>query len=280
MTLETQSTRLNRSPYLKPLIFADPGAGKTVLAGSSPNALLIRPPTDGTESLEKFGYECEEMEVETWAEMDEVYDHFSLSKSNEFEWCWLDGISLFQEYGLDDIMDELVRPVEKGGKGKIHREPYNPGIENYGTNMNHLSKWIRQMVTLPINFGVTAIPERVEDRDGEVTYMPYVQGKNMSAKISGYFGLVANLRVVKGDDGEFHRVLYVQKDGKWYAKDRYNLTDKGYIVDPTIPKIVDLREKARGARTKKAAKKTTKKTASRKAPAKEKPAKKAATRKR
>lgn len=253
--------------YMSFLIFGEPGAGKTVFAGTSPNALILRPPMDGTESLKKFGLKAEEKEITTWEEMWEVPELVRSGK-HSYEWVWLDSITLFQEVGLDDIMDTLVRPESEGGGGKLHRNVFQPGVENYGENMNRVSKWVRVMRSLPINFGITAHVMRVEDLDGEARYMPSVQGKNMAEKISGYMGLVASLRVmdVEGDE---ERVLVMRNDGKWYGKDRYNLTEEGFVVDPKVPELVAaFRAQGGGAKEKPSAKKTTKKaTARRKRPA-------------
>ena len=240
-----------RSPYMHVLLYGEPGVGKTVVAGSSPDALILRPSTDGTESLGKFGYTPEEAVVDTWKEMWDWYDELARG-DHGFKWVWLDSITLFQEMGLDDIMYELVQE-------KPHRDPFQPGVENYGQNMLRLSKWVRQMRTLPINFGMTAHIQRTEDHDGETRYMPAIQGKNMPEKISGYMGIVAALQVREGTDGNDHRVLLLKKDGKWYAKDRYNLTEQGYIVDPTVPKMMSLMSGGSAPR-----KKTTRKRTARK----------------
>jgi hypothetical protein len=79
-------------------------------------------------------------------------------------------------------------------------------------------------------------------------------------------GLVASLRVMEVD-GEEERVLITKNDGKWYGKDRYNLTEDGFLINPTIPEMVKLFEAQGGGAPKKpTAKNTAKKTTGRRKP--------------
>lgn len=236
-------TRLHERPrHYGIIVYSEPGGGKTRLAGTSPNALILNADgSDAVESARVAGSTAHVWDINTYKDLDDAYEYMRRG-THSYEWVWLDSISLFQEKGMDDIMAEVV-------KSKPHRDPFVPDRLEYVKNMNHLSKWVRHMKALPINFGITAHVLRVEDEDdGEVTYMPWVQGRNMPSKVCGYMSIVGRLYVAKKKGGDEQvRVLQVRKDGKWYAKDRFDALGEK-VIDPTIPMITSKVLAAGGSR--------------------------------
>ena len=222
--------------YIHPLIYADPGTGKTVLAASAPNTLIIHPPADNIGSALRMGYEFDEEVCRTWDEMTEIYEYLR-HEDHGYEWVWWDGISLAQDELLHSIMEDLVPE-------KPHRELYIPDQREYMINFKRALEWIRYMIQLPFNFGITAHPYRFEipDKncddpdDTEVLYMPWIQGKQMPEKVCGYMNIVGYLDVATDKEGNEHRVLYTKKRRNFYAKDQFGAFN-GRMVDPTVPKI-------------------------------------------
>lgn len=219
-------------------LYGPPGNGKTRLIGSGgKGTLIVRPSTDHTDSIRTPG--VEEWVVEDWAEMINVEEYMRHDGHKEYDWMWLDSISLFQDTGLDDIWAGVIAH-------KPHRAQYSLDKGEYGINMWRLQTWIRDMVGIKgFNLGITAHPEYMPNPiTGEIKLQPYVQGKNMSTKIQGYCNIVAYLEVVM-QDGKEIRVLRTRGTETYEAKDQFDAFDEGRLVSPTMPKIMDRITEAR-----------------------------------
>lgn len=214
------------------MVFGVPGAGKTRFIGTGPKTLIIRPPVDHTDSIE-LPAEVDEVVVTSWNEMLEVYQHLQQGGHKDYEWVWLDSISLLQDTTLDDIWrDTLARRPDRAAFGLDQGE--------YGRNMERLQRWTRDMHGLTdlgqINFGLTAHPfEWYDPVKEEDVWAPYIQGKNMSPKICGYMHIVAYLAEVRRKDKPSRRVLMTSADG-FVGKDQIGIPEK--IADPTMPKLI------------------------------------------
>lgn len=251
---------------IKFICYAGPGAGKTVLAGSSSKpTLIIRPPMDHTDSLAVRGSAAEEWVIDDWTEMEEAYEYLKHEGQDHYHWVSLDSISIWQDSGLDDVFEDTI--ARKGPE----RANYNPDKGEYGVNMYRLAKWIRHLCALDINVMITAHPFASEDEDGDLLMMPYIQGKMMPEKICGYMNLVGLLKVVepKGKGKEPFRALVTDRAGKWYAKDQFDAFG-GRIIEPNLDKIEDAIEEAK-SKTSNRKTSTRKKAATRKRSAKSEP---------
>lgn len=223
--------------FIRILVYGEPGSWKTILAGTSPNALILEADR-GDESAAGTGSTAKKWSIHDWNDLDEAKSYLQNGGYKNFDWVWLDSLTLFQERGLDMIMEDLV-----SSPGKGHRKVYKPDKGEYGENMSRISRWLREMIDIPINFGITCHVKRVEDDDtGDVRYMPYVQGKDMPEKVCSYFGLIGHMEITL-KEGEEHPVFSTRKDGKFYTKDRFGVV--GRMLDPTIPKIMARVEQSR-----------------------------------
>lgn len=240
---------------IKFICYAGPGVGKTVLAGSSSKpTLIIRPPMDHTDALAIRGSGAEEWVIDDWTEMEEAYEYLKHEGQFHYHWVSLDSISIWQDAGLDDVFEDTI--ARKGPE----RAAFNPDKGEYGVNMYRLAKWIRHVCALQSNVLITAHPFASEDEDGDLLMMPYIQGKMMPEKICGYMNLVGYLKVVEPKDKDPFRALITDRAGKWYAKDQFDAFG-GRIIEPTLDKIENAIDKAKGAgkpRKKATRRKTTK----------------------
>lgn len=213
--------------FIKMLIYSKPGQGKTVLAGSSPKCLILEADR-GTASAKRLGSKAEKWRLEDWNDLEEALSYLRNGGTANFDWVWLDSITLFQERGMDQIMDDLVAE-------KSHRKVYLPDKGEYGQNMNRLGRRMRELVNLPVNVGITAHEFHFEDPDtGEVTIMPYVQGKNMPQKICAYVDQVGRMELKTSKEGKEYPVVDFRGSNDFYSKDRFGW---GRVAHVTIPKL-------------------------------------------
>lgn len=221
------------SQYHRLLIYGEPGTGKTVLLGTAPNSLMLEADR-GDVSAAVRGSAAMKWPVSDW---ENIYDAFYYLRDGggckEFQWVTFDTVTMFQDRGLDAIMEDLVAK-------KPHRQMWAPDKGEYGQNMNRLLRFIRELVDLPIHVAVTAHIMQDTDHEGEYRFMPAVQGKNMSAKLCSHFSLIGHMSMQVVENQEVP-VFSTRKDGKYYSKDRYGVI--GRMKDPTVPKIVSRIEK-------------------------------------
>lgn len=230
---------VGESKHIFLLVFGMWGCGKTVLVGSGgPKTLILRPPTDHTDSIIRF-YPPEarpkEWIIHDWDQMDEAKQYLKLH-GQEWGWVWLDSLSLWQDTGLDDIWAAVLeRRPERGAK--------HAGMDKgeYGRNMERIAQLIRDFVGMDtFHFGITAHPTtKLDTPAGERKMMPWVQGSMMSEKICGYMNMVGYMEVkVSPSSGRRFRQLTFQETADYYAKDQFNAFDNFVTYDPTLEKIV------------------------------------------
>lgn len=223
-----------RDGFIKMLVYGEPGVGKTPFAASAPNALILDG-DGGLESAIASGSTAKKWALTDWNDATDAFEYLRGGGHKDFEWLVLDGITLFQERGMDMIMEDLVAQ-------KPHRKIYLPDKGEYGQNMNRLGKFLRDLKNLPINqvWTAHAVMLETEQPDGSfiTRMMPQVQGRGMAQKACGYVGIVAHLESIasKKDEDKEIPVLSTRRRDGWYGKDRYGAI--GRMLNPSVPKVV------------------------------------------
>ena len=257
-------TRLGASKFIRFGLYGISGVGKTRFVGSGENVLIIRPPTEHTDSIRKPNERnVREVIVRNWDDMNDVYEHLA-SDGASYDWVWLDSASAFQDTGLDDLWEQVK---EKNP----HRKENGLDKREYGINMHRFSVWLREVIALEtFHFGFTAHPFEAPapGDDDDLIWMPYIQGKGMAQKFCGYMNVVGHFQIKKikaaGDTKAVdHRVISFGATEEFYAKDQFDAFKNHRLIDPDMPKFLKAVEAARSrnaAATPKTKKKTTKKT--------------------
>lgn len=244
-----------RTPFKKWIVYSDSGVGKTVLAGTAPNNLLLEFDPEGAESAEVFGSTAHEWPIPDWATWQEALDYFKRgSGCQDFQWVTIDTVSEGEDvcwrYWLQH---QAVRKPST-------RSVYKPALDDYPIVWNHMRELIEEFNRLPINVlytaHVLALPQYDEDREEDFELkMPLLgSAKNgiLARKFCAKVGLVGYLdvkkrRVASDEDGderteEFRR-LYISKRRDTLAKNRYGWS--GWIDNPTMPGLIAAADAAR-----------------------------------
>ena len=221
--------------------------GKTVLVGTTPGrVLLLRPPTDHTDSIPNPHPGLEEWIIPDWDTMAEAHEYLRAEGYKDFDWVWLDSISLWQDIGLDDIWEATK---ENNPARKVKHAGMDKG--EYGRNMERLLQWVRQTVGLDtFNFGITAHPtDKLNDPTGERKMMPWIQGKGMSTGVCGMMTMVAYYEVRRDQEGKPYRLLHTESTDDFYCKNQYARPGEPWLPlkNPEMPAIINKINASRSA---------------------------------
>jgi len=239
------------SSRINVLIHGDIGTGKTTLIGSGGKqykTLLMRPPTDHSDPI--IGSGCKETIVRNWEDIFEVLDYMRMEGHN-WDWFWIDSISLLQDIGLDDVYEGVLD--QKGPPGSLarkHRAQFGPDRGEYRVNMWRLEQFVRHTVGQgAFNLGITAHSFWYEPEGGDPYLAPWIQGRAMPQKICGMMNVVGYLevakRTIRGSE-RLVRVVNWNKNENYYAKNQFTEAfPSGQSINPTLPQIVEAIENGR-----------------------------------
>jgi hypothetical protein len=225
------------------VVYGYPGIGKTPFWGTGGERVLFMDSDKGLESAEAAGSKASAMPVIDYESLTEAYEYVKheVIPNKLYDWVVWDSITLFQDRALiDDVLKDAAAANPR-------QDPHVASQREYLVNQNRMMEFVRMFVDLDINFGVSAHVLPVEDAEGNLIYMPDVRGKNMPSKLTGYMNVVAYM-VRK--EGHPFRFITEPRD-HYFARDRFNAlktNGKGFVNEPTVPKIEALIAKARAER--------------------------------
>ena len=136
-------------------------------------------------------------------------------------------------------MDEALQLALKEDK---RHDPDIPEQRDYLRSAGQMRRLVRFFRDLPIHVFFTASAAWLQDpQTRENKLWPSLTGK-LAFEIPGLVEIVGYLAIVENED-KTERWLFTQPSGRFEAKDRTEGGKLGeYIIEPTIPKILDLIE--------------------------------------
>lgn len=209
--------------YVKALIYGEPGAGKTYLACTAPNPLVLLTEYDVSKPTMRrvqldLKKEIAVWPITEWKDLEEAFE-FLQSGEHDFQTVVLDS--------LTDLNRRLTRAVIDHA---VERRPsHDPDVPEQG-DWFRVSEKLRHMVRmfrdLPMHVVMTAL---VQDVRQEMLKIPLVQPKSLALELPGLFNLVGCLKAVEGDEGHVRKLLVE-------STDTYVAKNPGGKLPPVIEK--------------------------------------------
>lgn len=232
--------------YIRFLLVAGPGFGKTVLFGTEDKALFLTTDPEGTVSAWMMGSKAKEWECTTYGDVIEAYTYLRDGGIEELglTWVFIDNISEVQELAKHTN-------IEMERKRNSNIDEFVPSLANYQRSQNMLLQLVKQFNDLPVNVGYTAWQQTNEDNEGVEYFAPGIHGQKgqIAQMVAGYMNVVGYGEVVADENAVEHRVIWFSQTGPFRGKDRFNALGKKR-TDLTMPKmksIIDAAVKKRKA---------------------------------
>ena len=230
-------TQPNSNRFLKGLIYAPSGHGKTRFLGTANDDPRTAPTImldyeGGTQSL--VGRDIDIVKIESWETFNEVYKFLS-SSDHKYKSVSLDSISETHIFALLQLLSNDTRNrkipdlLEQG---------------DYGIALVQMRRLLRSFRDLPLHVFASALSKTdLDPREGSII-KPSLAGA-MADEVQAIFDIVGylSLATMQGEEGEeTHRVLLLQNYPKYRTKARMpeNVTDvPDELVDPSVTSLLD-----------------------------------------
>lgn len=230
------------------LLYADPGAGKTVFAGSDLRVLFVVPEVNGLLSAQTMGSKADRILCPTWEILKNTYEWFD---ENPDELADYDVISIDSASEMQFLAKDYVLRMGAEEKRRKGRDPDKMEIQDYGSMHEILEMMVRGYNDLPINVLYTSTAKMVEGPDKEPFLVPDLQGKKeygVAMKIASLMTSYGYMRIETHDvpapteaDSKAlkqvrRRVIYWEDTGTIRGKDRTNRL-KPFTINANLQQV-------------------------------------------
>lgn len=221
-------------PYLNFLVYGEPGAGKTYLAGTAQDhketsPVLVLDVEGGTTTLRHR----QDVDVRQVRSIDDIISiHRSLVENpGYYKTVVIDSLTELQKLDMAEIMKEAVSK-------RVDQDPDTPAQRDWGKSSNRIRRIVRGYRDLDCNTILTALVTIEKDGQSQaLTFYPSLPGK-LKTEIAGFIDVVGYI-YSDNDSGEVIRRIQFAQTRRVIAKDR--TSSLGDVIEnPTIPMMFDL----------------------------------------
>jgi hypothetical protein len=228
---------LSHPRFVRMAMVAPSGFGKTVFAGTAPNALFVTTDPEGTASAAAFGSTAQEWQVTDQQGLRDAYTYLEQGGIKELglEWVIVDNLTEAQAIFM-------ARAMEIAVERKPDRSPFVPDKHEYLVAQNATVDMVKKFITLPVNLIFTVHRKGMEDGDANTYYSAAIQGGQgeIAQKILGYMNVVGMGDVLTiGDPPKEVRRIYFDHVREFRGKDRFVRLGK-FRDDMTVSKMMSI----------------------------------------
>lgn len=222
--LDSAKTVAESEPYVRALVYGDPGTGKTVFAAKFPKPFIIDV-ENGTSSLRNHD-ELSGVKVHNlgkFDEMQEIFNDFRSGGGMEFETVVIDSLSALQQKHLAEVIER-----DKSRDSKV------PTLLDYKANTAVMQRLLIAFRDLPKNLVITAHSTfDKDDNDGRMYIRPDVTPR-LSQTVVGLLDVIGWMHTGEGEK-EGKQYLQIRPSRKVVAKTRIGgLEPIIEAPDPTV----------------------------------------------
>jgi len=222
--------------YLNLLVYGEPGAGKTFLAGTAQDHATTKPvlilDVEGGTTTLRHRPDIDVVQVRSFQQVLDIHSTLYHENNGFYKTVVIDSLTELQKLDMRDIMKELV-------ERRPDRDEDVPDVREWGKTGTHMRKIVRGFRDLPMNTILTALVEPFKDSTGKVVKYPNLPGK-MRTELAGFFDVVGYLYTMPKEEGEdIGRIIQFVGTESLIAKDR-TASLGNFMEEPTIPAMFDL----------------------------------------
>jgi hypothetical protein len=222
-------------PFLKILVYGRNGQGKTRFGGSGPKPFVLDCNDHGTKSIRQQPGSA--FFAEAWEDV--VFAYWYLKQGGHgYETLVVDNLTMMQNLCSAFVLKEMKRDGLTDPKQASQRE--------WGKIKNYMGPQILDFRNLPMHVVFIAQERTVDNDDEEKTE----RVPNMSPGVRGYamdsvdiIGRMQNRPFRRARDKkevvEWHNVLFTGETDDYITKDRDRYIPKGFMIEPTVPKVIE-----------------------------------------
>lgn len=219
---------------IKMLVYGESGAGKTYLASTINEPILIISAEAGLLSLKDFKIDSVDLSIDDndmlipkekrIERLVAVYKYLLLPETiKKYRWIYLDSLTEISQNLIESLYLEFPERSQT--------------LAMYGENSKKLISIIKSFRDINhYNVVMTALSSLDKDDIGGRHMLPSVVGK-VSEKLASYFDEVFYLYIQKDEKGNLSRKLLCNKTDRIIAKDRSGSLN--VIEEPNLQKITD-----------------------------------------
>jgi len=227
------------------LLYGDSGCGKTVVAGSAPNSLILAcEPGYISAAPNRWDLPLGKREVRPIPNSSVLLgglDWLEAGGHKKYQWVILEGASTLDKKVRLNFAAEAF---DHNPQARVHRNL--PMEADYFNTQNYMIGVISRLIDLPVNVLITAHSMTMDDDEGNVRVMPEFQkkGGGLSNYVSGLCHAVGYMRKRSFEDKktkkirEVRRILWQQwvdpkTETVYFAKDQFDAFGR-YTDDTNI----------------------------------------------